>query len=247
VTIVLTILMVFLNGVAFIGGPSTVTLFKCVFFTFGGFAVFWGVFIQMGPTILALRQRSKGMLTSEELAMEMAELSEEQLISKFPRVFDMSEKQVRQLFPSQIAMFPEGFQWSVEALNAARLELQRRNIPVPKVEFQPARFMELQENRNLKQIFKWCLMNACFSVPTSFLVVHHLSGVVIRGGGIFSLATIFVQTITPLAAILSTLGLVVIPCVLLAQYAIFRKRRRKLSALSEAIAKGNDYAVARFS
>ncbi|HEY3912938.1 MAG TPA: hypothetical protein VGN61_00515, partial [Verrucomicrobiae bacterium] len=105
------------------------TLFKCVFFTFGGFAVFWGVILQMWPTMRMLWERSRGKLTSEELAIEMAKLSDEQLTSKFPKVFNMSDKHVRQLFPSEIAMFPEGFQWSVEALDAARLELQKRNVP----------------------------------------------------------------------------------------------------------------------
>ena len=36
--------------------------------------------------------------------------------------------------------------------------------------------------------------------------------------------------------VLSTLGLAIIPCVLLMQYKVFRDRQRKLAALSEAIA-----------
>jgi hypothetical protein len=234
----LTILLVSLVGLAFIGTLSMNTIMTNVFFSFGAFVVFWGIFIQMGPAMIAIFQRRKAKLTSQQLAIEMSAKSDQQLLDLFPKVFDMSDEQQRELFPSAIAMFPNGFQRSLEALDAARIELQKRNIPIPQVDFQPSRFMQLKENRDIKQVLIWCVFTALFSVPMSLHVIHQFDDGIfhVENDATFNLAPIFFQIVTPILAVISTLGLVVIPCVLLIQYTVFRDRQRKLAALSGAIA-----------
>jgi hypothetical protein len=235
---VLTILLASLVGLAFIGTLAMNKMLTNVFFSFGGIAVFWGIFIQMGPAMIAIYQRRRSKLTPQELAIEMAAESDQQLLDKFPRVFDLSDEQQRELFPSALAMFPEGFQRSLEALDAARMELQGRNVPIPQVDFQPLRFMQLKESRDIRQVLSWCGFTALFFVPMYLYVIHHFDGGIVHAENhvTFTPAAIVIQIVIPILAVISALGLVVIPCVLLMQYTVFRNRRRKLAALAEAIA-----------
>jgi hypothetical protein len=234
---VLAILLASVGGLAYIGTLSKNSVLTSVFFTLGGFAVFWGIFIQMGPAMIATFQRRRTKLTSQQLAIEIAAESDQQLLDKFPKVFDMSDEQQRELFPSALAMFPNGFQRSLEALDAARIELQKRNTPIPQVDFQPFRFMELKENRDIKRVLKWCVFIALFSVPMSLRLIHQFHDDMVHGESYLTtnLAAISIRIATPILAITSTLGVVVIPWVLLIQYSIFRDRQRKLAALSGAI------------
>lgn len=236
--IVLTVLLVLLGGVAFIVALSIKTVLASVFFSIGGFAVFWGIFIQMRPTMIALYRRRSGKLTPEELAIEMAARSDQELLDKFPRVFDMTDEQQRELFPSALAMFPEGFERSLETLGAARKELQNRNIPIPQVDFQPLQFMELKETRHIKQVLRWCIFTALFCLPVSLYVIFFFKGGMVHGEShmTFNAATIIIRIATTIVTGISVLGVIVIPCVLVIQLAVFRERRRKVAALSEAIA-----------
>ena len=244
----LAILLASLGVLAFIGTLSKSAVLTKVFFFFGGLAVFWGIFIQMGPAMIAIYQRRKAKLTSEQLAIEMADKSDEQLLERFPKVFDMSDEQQRELFPSALAMFPKGFQRSLEALEAARIELQKRNIPMPEVDFQPLRFMQLRESRDIKQVLSWCVFTALLFVPMLLYVIHHFDVGMARGENYatFNTAAIYIQIVIPILAVISTLGLVVIPCVLLIQYTVFRDRRRKLAALSGAMADSRDESKSVF-
>jgi hypothetical protein len=214
------------------------TVLTILLASLGGLAVVWGIFIQMGPAMAALYQGRKGKLTPQQLAIEMAAQSDQQLLDLFPKVFDLSDEQQRELFPSALAMFPDGFRRSLEALDAARVELQKRNIPVPQPDFQPLRFLQLKESRVLMHVLSWCIFIALFSVPMSLGVMRDFDNSVARGENHAraNFAAIFIQIATPILAVISTLGLVVIPCVFLVQYAVFRNRRRKVAALSEAIA-----------
>jgi hypothetical protein len=234
---VLAILLASVGGLAYIGTLSKNSVLTSVFFTLGGFAVFWGIFIQMGPAMIATFQRRRTKLTSQQLAIEIAAESDQQLLDKFPKVFDMSDEQQRELFPTALAMFPNGFQRSLEGLDTARMELQKRNIPMPQVDFQPFRFMELKENRDIKRVLQWCAVVALLSVPLSLVFIRQFHDAMVHGESYvtINLALIFIRIATPILAVTSTLGVVAIPCVLLIQYSIFRDRRRKLAALSGAI------------
>jgi len=222
-----TILLVCFGGLAFIGLLLRNTALTHVFFVLGGLVAFWGIFIQMGPATVALYQRRRVKLTLQQMALEMAAQSDAELLDKFPKKFDLSEEQQRQLFPSALAMFPNGFQRSLEALDAARIELQKRNISIPPVDFQPLPFRQQKETRNLRQVLHWCIFTALFSIPLFLYITHHPAG--------GNLAATIIQIAVPILAILSTLGLVVIPCVLWMQYTLFRERHCKLAALSESI------------
>jgi hypothetical protein len=236
-TVLAILLPASVGGQAFIGTLARNTLLTSIFFTLAGFAVLWGIFIQMGPAMIAIYQRRRTKLTPQQLAMEMAAQSDLQLLDKFPKQFDMSDEQQRELFPSALAMFPDGFQRSLEALDAARIELQKRNTPIPQVPFQSFRFMELKENRDLTRVLKWCVVIALLSVPMSLRLIHQYHHAVVHGESYLTtnLAAIFIRIAAPILAITSSLGVVVIPWVLLIQYTIFCHRRRKLASLSEAI------------
>lgn len=237
----LTILSASLAVFAFIGTLLRNAVLTNVFFCFGGIAVFWGIFIQMVPAMFALYHRRKARPTSEQLAVAMAGMSDQQLLDMFPTVFDMSDQQQREFFPGALAMFPHGFHRCLEALDAARLELHKRNVPVPLVEFQPLLFMQLKESRDLRRVFGWCILAALIAVPMSFRVMRHPVRTMVRGehSVTYDLAAIFIQIATPIIAGTAALALVVIPCILLVQYRIHRKRQRRLAALAAAIAESS--------
>jgi hypothetical protein len=199
-----------------------------MFFILGGLVAIWGIFIQMGPAMVALYQRRRVKLTSQEMALAMAAQSDAELLDKFPKMFDMSEEQLRQLFPSALAMFPNGFQRSLAALDAARIELQKRNVPIPPVDFQPVPFRQQKETRTLRHVLHWCIFTALFSIPLFLYITRHPAA--------GNVAAMIVQISVPILAILSLLGLVVVPALLWIQYTLFRERHRKLAALSKAIA-----------